>query len=82
MGILSFTQKPPKPHSPNTIRNFNTKPTCKITIFNQNPETGTEKERVYERTAKWARLTMVQAMPGEQPKIERTRSQAKKRIRM
>ena len=33
-------------------------------------------------TAKCARLTMVQAMPGEQPKTESTRIQEKKRMRM
>lgn len=38
------------------------------------------KERRYTR--KWERLTMVQAMPGVQPKMERTRSQEKNRINM
>lgn len=35
-----------------------------------------------ERTAKWERLTMVQAVPGVQPKTERTTSQEKKRMSM
>jgi hypothetical protein len=34
------------------------------------------------RTAKWARLTTVHAIPGEQAETERTSSQAKKRRRM
>lgn len=46
----------------------------------KNPKKGLGGEE--KLTKKWERWTMVQAIPAEQPRRERTRSQEKKRIKM
>ena len=41
-----------------------------------------KNESFFKLTAKWARLTMVQAKPGEEPKTKIKRNQEKKRMRI